>query len=69
MVGFGKLFGGATYSLNPPKGSGSGKATVSESGHLRTVTIEGNTDKRVTIKATISCEVVQKLIDGELKAI
>lgn len=60
-VGFGKLLGGKTYSINTRdnnsgmKSEGSGKATYTENGGSKTVTIEGKTADGVGISATLVC--------------
>lgn len=53
-IGFGKLLGGKTYNIN--KNSGSGKATYTENGRTKTVTIEGKTADGVGISATLTCK-------------
>lgn len=67
MIGFGKLFGGASYNLNPPKNDGTGKLTITEGGGGRTATVEGKTKDGVEIKAVIICNTIQRIVDGELK--
>ncbi len=67
MIGFGKLLGGASYSLDPEKNSGSGKLTITETGTGRIATIEGKTKEGVGVKAVITCNTIQKIVDGQLK--
>lgn len=58
LVGFGKLLGGKTYQINTRDGSpkeGSGKATLLETGGIKTVVVEGKTVDGVSISATIKC--------------
>ncbi|HET7117060.1 MAG TPA: hypothetical protein VFI29_11245 [Hanamia sp.] len=57
MVGFGKLAGGKTYEINTRDNSkeGSGKATLTETGHSKIVIIEGKTADGIIILATITC--------------
>lgn len=42
-IGFGKIMGGKTYSINTRNKEGSGKATYSNTGGSKTVVIEGKT--------------------------
>ncbi|MBS1747556.1 MAG: hypothetical protein JST21_15425 [Bacteroidetes bacterium] len=60
-IGFGKLMSGKTYNISTRdnnsgfKPSGSGKATLTESGNTKTVVIEGKTADGVGISATLTC--------------
>lgn len=67
MIQFGKLLSGASYNLNPDKGDGTGTLTITESGSGRTATIEGKTKDGVGIKAVVTCNTIQKVVDGQLK--
>ena len=57
MVSFGDLLKGKSYQINTRGNSkkGSGKATLTESGSTKTVTIEGKTADGVVISATLKC--------------
>lgn len=57
-ISFGKLFQGKSYEIK--ENSGSGTATFSESGDIKTVTVEGKTKDGVGISATITCNSVIK---------
>lgn len=58
-IGFGKLISGKTYNISTLdnnsgfKPGGSGKATLTESGNTKTVTIKGKTKDGVGISAII----------------
>ena len=60
MVSFGDLLKGKFYQINTRDNSneGSGKATLTESGSTKTVTIEGKTADGVVISATLKCNSV-----------
>ncbi|MCZ2460266.1 MAG: hypothetical protein LC128_11670 [Chitinophagales bacterium] len=60
-IGFGKLLNGKTYNISTQdnnsgfKQVGSGKATYTENGGIKTVVVEGKTSDGVGISATIIC--------------
>lgn len=60
-ITFGKLLQGKCYVIDSgstsmsSKKSGSGKATLTESGGTKTVVIEGRTDDGIGISATVTC--------------
>lgn len=55
-ISFGELFKGKSYEIK--ENSGSGTATLSESGSTKTVSVEGKTKDGVGISATIICNSV-----------
>lgn len=67
MVGFGKLLGGTTYSLDPTKKDGTGKLTITESGSGKVATVEGTTKEGVGMKVVLTCKTINKMVDGQLK--
>lgn len=55
-ISFGPLFQGKSYEIK--ENSGSGTATLSESGGTKTVTVNGKTKDGVGISATLTCNSV-----------
>ncbi|MCC7401292.1 MAG: hypothetical protein IT214_07385 [Chitinophagaceae bacterium] len=61
-IGFGKLLNGKTYNISTlEKSSGSGKATLTESGSTKTVVVEGKTADGIGISVTLVCNKIMTI--------